>query len=136
MRKCIFCRDNYGWEGEPTLNCELREHEIYDSDEEDRKRIAAQRKRIRDEQRPKRKQSRRRSSVPYAPRQNAPSGMYSVAELVSLWGVSHSLIERWCRQGRFQGAKKLVTARTCPKWYIPVTAQHPRQPSTRSRKQT
>ena len=56
---------------------------------------------------------------------HAPPQMVSLADMAKRWGVSHGLLSRWCRNGRFPGAVQITAHRTRGKWYIPENAERP-----------
>ena len=138
MRQCLDCKDKYGWtEDEPTLNCEVSRHRIYDTAAIEKER-AFFRQVAHQSARPLRKDTRRGRGGKYVPREwvpptSHPTGFISAAEMARRWGVSESLIARWCRRDRFPGAFRGATNRTGRKWYIPIATQRPPRNQTKSR---
>ena len=59
----------------------------------------------------------------------------TVSQTAARWGVTVSLVRRWCRDGRIPGARlRDVEGQPRPVWEIPADAQRPH--SQRSRPAT
>ena len=135
MRQCLYCKEKYGWTEEPTLNCELTGHRIEDPERDEQERLKRQRERDRalPRKRIDMRSGRAREYVvrEYVPPSVMPKGFYTAFELAGIWGVSESLIARWCRQDRFVGAFCSSTNRTGAKWNIPVSTERPPRNQTK-----